>query len=30
MYVFWYDYVKQNMVKKQNYVMWIEAVLLFS
>ena len=26
MYEFWYDYVKPNLTKKQNYVMWIEQL----
>ena len=25
---FWFDYVKQNLVKKQNKVIWIETVSL--
>ena len=28
MYEFWYDYVKQNMTKKQNFVIWTQAALL--
>ena len=27
MYEFWYDYVKLNMQRKQNYVTWIQTVL---
>ena len=31
MYEFWYDYVKnQNMEKRQNYVTWIQTVLLYT
>ena len=30
MCVFWYDYVKPNMVKKQNCVIWIQIVLLYT
>ena len=29
MYEFWYDYVKQNIVKMQNFVIWIQASSLF-
>ena len=25
MYKFWYDYVNQNMLKKQNCVIWIQT-----
>ena len=28
MYEFWYDVLNQNMVKKQNCVIWIETVSL--
>ena len=27
---FWYDYVNQNMVKKQNFVIWIWTASLFT
>ena len=30
MYEFWYDYLNQNMVKKQNYIIWIQAVSLYT
>ena len=30
MYEFWYDYVKPNMVKKQNFDVWIQTVLLYT
>ena len=30
MYEFRYDYVKLNMVKKQNYVTWIQTVSLYT
>ena len=30
MYEFWYDYVKPNMVKKQNSDVWIQTVLLYT
>ena len=26
---FWYDYVKPNMVKMQNFVIWIQIVSMF-
>ena len=29
-YEFWYDYVKPNMVKKQNCVIWIQIVSLYT
>ena len=29
MYEFWYDYVKPNMVKMENFVTWIEVASLF-
>ena len=29
MYEFWYDYIKLNMVKKQNSVTWIQIVSLY-
>ena len=28
MFEFWYDYAKPKYNKKQNYVMWIQIVLL--
>ena len=28
-YKFWSDYVKKNMVKMQNFVIWIQKALLF-
>ena len=30
MYEFWYDYIKPNMKIRQNYVTWIEIVLLYT
>ena len=30
MYDFWYDYVKQNIVKKQNCVIYIQTILLYT
>ena len=30
MYEFWYDYVKPNMVKKKNCVIWIQIVSLYT
>ena len=27
MYEFWYDYMKSNIEKKQNYVIWIQTAL---
>ena len=29
MYEFWYDYVKRNMVKMQNFVIWMQKPLSF-
>ena len=29
-YEFWYDYVKPNMVKKQNCVIWIQIISLYT
>ena len=29
-YEFWYDCVNQNMEKKQNYVIWIQKVSLYT
>ena len=26
---FWYDYIKQNMLKMQNFVIWLEIVSMF-
>ena len=30
MYEFWYDYIKPNMKIRQNYVTWIQIVLLYT
>ena len=30
MYEFWYNYVNQNMVKKQNCVIWIQTISLYT
>ena len=27
-YELWYDYVKQNMMKKQNFVLWTQTTSL--
>ena len=29
MYEFWYDYVKSNMLKMENFVIWIQTASLF-
>ena len=30
MHDFWHDYVKPNMIKKQNCVIWIQTVSLYT
>ena len=30
MYEFWYDYVNQNIMKKQNGVIWIQTFSLYT
>ena len=30
MYEFWYDYVKPKYGEKQNWVIWIQIVLLYT
>ena len=30
MFEFWYDYLNQNMMKKQSFVIWIQTVSLYT